>query len=154
MALRFSDLHAMTLALPHLAPGEKFLYRALGIERPWWSTVLSRLGFFFWRYFLLVATDQRLVLIRHAGLLGGYGERAVESLGWREIDQAELGWGVLSKTLRVTAHGKRWERAIEVSRFALDGNFAAAEGLVATWERRHAAAPISPRPSRRADDGR
>ncbi len=59
MALRFTDSHAMSLVSPELFPGEQVLFRARGVEKPWYARLFSRLGWFSWRYWLIVATSQR-----------------------------------------------------------------------------------------------
>lgn len=144
MAFRFTDQHAMSLVAPLLFPGEQVLYRARGVEKPWYSTVLWKLGSLFWRYWLVVATNQRLILVQHKGLLGGYGAKRNETFSWSELDQVALGWGIFNKTLRFKSAAKRFARNIIVPRFWMKGNFDAAAGASGAWEQnRHSLAPAS-----------
>lgn len=144
MAFRFTDQHAMSLVAPLLFPGEQVLFRARGVEKPWYSTVLWKLGGLFWRYWLVVATNQRLVLVQHKGLLGGYGAKRNETFAWNELDQVALGWGIFNKTLRFKSAAKRFARSIIVPRFWMKGNFAAAEGASGAWQQnRHSLPPAS-----------
>src|SRR5262245_13208154 len=110
MGFRFTDRHAMALVAPILFPGEQVLYRARGLEKPWYSTVFWKFGSLFWCYWLIVATNQRLVLVQHKGLFGGYGPKGSETLGWNELDQVSLGWGIFNKTLRFKSAVKRLAR--------------------------------------------
>jgi hypothetical protein len=134
-AFRFTDQHAMTLVAPLLFPGEQVLFRARGVEKPWYCTVLWKLGSLFWRYWLVVATNQRLVLVQHKGLLGGYGPARSETFGWGELDLVALGWGIFNKTLHVKSSAKRIARSIIVPRFWMKGNLDAAKGAAGAWER-------------------
>ena len=143
MAFRFTDQHAMALVAPLLFPGEQVLFRARGVEKPWYSVVLWKLGSLFWRYWLVVATNQRLVLVQHKGLLGGYGERCSETFTWAELDRVALGWGIFNKTLRFESSAKRFARRIIVPRFWMKGNFDAAKGAAGTWEDLRSLPPAS-----------
>ena len=134
MAFSFSEQHAMSLVGPLLYPGEQVLYRARGVEKPWYSTILFRFGALFWRYWLVVATNQRLVLIQHKGLLGGYGAKRSETFAWNELDNVALGWGIFNKTLRFQSAAKRFARSIIVPRFWMKGNFDAAQGALGAWQ--------------------
>ena len=147
MAFRFTDQHAMSLVAPLLFPGEQVLFRARGVEKPWYSTVLWKLGGLFWRYWLVVATNQRLVLVRHRGLLGGYSARRSEPFGWTELDQVALGWGVFNKTLRLTSATAGLARTIVVPRFWLRGNFDAVVGAIGVWEENRQCSVTAPRMS-------
>lgn len=142
MAFRFTDQDAMALVAPLLFPGEQVLFRARGVEKPWYSTIFWKLGSLFWRYWLVVATNQRLVLVQHKGLLGGYGATRNETFAWPELDQVALGWGIFNKTLRCRSAAKRFARTIVVPRFWMKGNFDAALGASSAWEQnRHALLP-------------
>jgi hypothetical protein len=144
MAFRFTDQHAMSLVAPLLFPGEQVLFRARGVEKPWYSTIFWKLGSLFWRYWLVVATNQRLVLVQHKGLLGGYGAKRNETFGWNELDQVALGWGIFNKTLRFKSAAKRFARSIIVPRWWMKGNFDAAQGAAGAWEQnRHSLPPAS-----------
>ncbi len=134
MAFRFNEQHATSLVAPLLQPGEQFLHRVRGVERPWWTFLMFRFGALFWRYYLVAATNQRLLLIRHKGLLGGYGAKSVESLSWGELDKVNLGWGVFNKDLQVSASGRRFKKTVSLGRFWMKQNFTHAQGITQSWQ--------------------
>jgi hypothetical protein len=134
MALRFTEQHAMNLVSPHLFPGEQVIYRATGVERPWYTRLFLRMGSLFWRYYLLVATNQRILFVQHATLLGGYKAKKVDALAWGEVERATLGWGIFQKRLAVRAPARGFAKAVHIQRFWLKGNFASARGIVGQWE--------------------
>src|SRR3954462_5531439 len=103
MALRFTEEHARSLAAHLLQPGEQILHRIRGVEKPFWTKVFFRIGAFFWRYYLVVGTNHRLLFVRHGGLLSGYSAKDIESVGLTEIQMAKLGWGIFTKNLHVSA---------------------------------------------------
>lgn len=138
MALSFSDTHAMSLVAPHLAQGERVISRARGVEKPWYSQLLSRLGSFLWRNYLVVATDQRVLFVQHAGLLGGFAAKKVDAIGWHEVDQAHLGWGVFNKNLTVRSSQRDFKKTVVLGRFWMKDNFAGAEALVGAWSQARA----------------
>lgn len=139
MAFRFTDQHAMSLVAPHLFPGEQVLYRARGVEKPWYSKLFSRIGAFMWRYWLVVATNQRIVFVQHGGLLSGYAAKRCEAFAWGELDRVDLGWGIFNKNLVVRAAAKRLARTVVVPRGWMKGNFDAAKGMVAQHQQAKAA---------------
>ncbi len=144
MAFRFTDQHAMSLVAPHLYPGEQVLFRSRGVEKPWYSRVFSRLGSLFWRYWLVVATNQRIVFVQHKGLLGGYAAKRTEAFSWAELDQVSLGWGIFNKTLSVRGRAKGFSRSVIIPRGWMKGNFDAARGATSTWEQNRASLPPAP----------
>lgn len=141
MALRFTDAHAMSLVAPHLYPGEQVLFRARGVEKPWYARMFSELGSLFWRYWLVVATNQRIVFVQHGGIFSGYKAKRTEAFAWGELDQVSLGWGILNKTLGVRASRKKLSRKVIIPRRWMRGNFDAAKGAVATWQQNRASLP-------------
>ncbi|MBS2014160.1 MAG: PH domain-containing protein [Deltaproteobacteria bacterium] len=144
MAFRFTDQHAMSLVAPHLYPGEQVLFRARGVEKPWYSRVFSRIGAFMWRYWLVVATNQRIVFVQHKGVLGGYAPKRTETFAWSDLEQVSLGWGIFNKTLVVKSKAKQLSRAVVIPRGWMKGNFDAAKGATTTWEQNRASLPPAP----------
>jgi hypothetical protein len=141
MAFRFTDQHAMSLVGPLLYPGEQVLFRARGVEKPWYSRIFSRIGALMWRYYLVVATNQRIVFVRHAGLLGGFGAKSNDAYAWGELDQVSLGWGIFNKTLSVRSAKKGFARNVIIPRMWMAGNFDAAKGTLDVWQQnKHALA--------------
>lgn len=141
MALRFTDQHAMSLVAPLLYPGEQVLFRARGVEKPWYSLIFYRLGSLFWRYWLVVATNQRLVFVQHGGIFSGYSAKRNEAFAWSEIDQLSLGWGIFNKTLRARSTTKGLSRNVIIPRGWMKGNFDAAKGTLGAWEQNKTALP-------------
>jgi len=141
MAMRFTDQHAMSLVAPLLFPGEQVLFRARGVEKPWYSWVFYRLGALLWRYYLVVATNQRIVYVQHAGIFGGYKAKRSEAFAWGELDQVKLGWGIFNKTLRVRSTQKRLSRDVIIPRGWMRGNFDAAKGTLGAWEQNRTSLP-------------
>jgi hypothetical protein len=135
MAFRFTHEHAMSLVTPLLLPGEQVLSRSRGVEKPWYSLIFYRLGSLFWRYWLVVATNQRVLFIRHKGLFGGYGMKSMEPVGWQQVEQVKLGWGIFNKNLRFRAPSARINRTIMLNRFWLPNNFGDGEQMVSQWQR-------------------
>jgi hypothetical protein len=144
MALRFTDQHAMSLVAPLLYPGEQVLFRARGVEKPWYSWIFYRLGSLFWRYWLVVATNQRIVFVQHGGIFSGYKAKRSEAFAWNELDQVSLGWGIFNKNLRTRSASKNLSRTVIIPRGWMRGNFDAAKGTLATWEQNRASLPPAP----------
>ncbi len=133
MAFGFDDKHATSLLSPQLSPGERVLFRTRGVEKPWYAKVLSRFGSMFWRNYVVAATDQRLLFVQYGGMFGRFAPKKVESIAWREVDQAKLGWGVFNKNLSVKSGARGFSKTVVLGRFWLKDNFSSAEGLVQTW---------------------
>jgi hypothetical protein len=133
MAFSFNEKHAMSLLTPQLAPNERVLFRARGVEKPWYSRIFSRFGSLFWRNYLVAATEQRLLFVQHGGLFSGFAAKRVDALGWHEIDRTQLGWGIFNKNLAVRSQARGFAKTVVLGRFWMKGNFPAAEGMVQTW---------------------
>lgn len=140
MAFRFTDSHAQSLITPLLFPGEQILHRARGIEKPWWTFLFFNLGAMFWRYYLVVATNQRVLFIQHKGLLGGYATKSVETAPWQQVNDAKLGWGIFNKNLTVRAPAVGISKTVQIGRFWLSNNFPNGEGIVQSWSQSRALA--------------
>jgi hypothetical protein len=134
MALRFTEQHALSLVTPHLYPGEQVLHRARGVEKPWFSRLFFRMGAMFWKNFLVVATNQRLLLLQHKGLLSGYGLHHIEQMSWAQVQEVKLGWGIFEKVLRVKAPVVGGTRKVTLGRFWMANNFGGAEGIARQWQ--------------------
>jgi hypothetical protein len=147
MPFRFTNEHAMSLVAPHLLPGEQVLHRSRGVEKPWYSRLFSRMGSLFWRYWLVVGTNQRVIFIRHKGLFGGYGMKEVESVQLAHVDELRLGWGIFNKNLRVRSAAARINRTVVIPRFWLKQNLPDGEGMVQTWQRTRGSLPPGAMPA-------
>jgi len=144
MAFRFTDQHAMSLVASHLYPGEQVLFRSRGVEKPWYSRLFWEMGAFLWKYWLVVATNQRIIFVQHKGLLGGYGAKHTETFAWSELDQVSLGWGIFNKTLQVKSQAKQLSRSVIIPRGWMKGNFDAAKGATTAWEQNRTSLPPAP----------
>ncbi len=144
MAFRFTDQHAMSLVAPLLYPGEQVLFRARGVEKPWYSRVFSKLGSLFWRYHLVVATNQRIVFVQHGGIFSGYSAKRHDAFAWNELEQVSLGWGIFNKTLRARSTAKGLSRDVIIPRGWMRGNFDAAKGMLGTFEQSRTSLPPAP----------
>ena len=141
MALSLNENQATSLIQSQLAPNERVLHRARGVEKPWYSYIFSRFGSFLWRNYLVAATDHRLLFVQHGGLLSGFKAQKVDSLGWHEIERTQLGWGIFNKNLTVKAKARGFSKTVVLGRFWMKNNFPAAEGIVQTWTQTRAALP-------------
>ena len=135
MPLRLTEEHANTLIQPHLNAGEEILFKGHGIERPWWTYII-RIGAFFWKYYIVVGTNQRVMLIQVSTL---WKEKAFESVDWKDLDRVEVTWGVFMKPLVLQASALKWKHKIDIPRFSpIKGNLEAALGMVAQWQKQKA----------------
>ena len=96
----FSDLHVQLLARGILNPGEQLLSQTSTFYLPWWA-----LGFINRRH-LVLATDQRLIVIEHRfGLFPvGYRVHVVHSMPWGSVREAKLK-GIFAKKLLLAGDG-------------------------------------------------
>jgi len=129
----FTDAQIQSMLAPQLAQNERIVARARGVEKPWYARIFARLGSLFWRNYLLVATDQRLFLIHHAGILGGKKVKQMDTLAWGEIERAHLGWGIFNKNFSVRAPARGYSKTICLGRFWMKQNFDGAQSIVQCW---------------------
>jgi hypothetical protein len=148
MGLGFNDKHIANLINPNLTPNERVLFKARGVEKPWYSQLFLRFGSMFWRQYLVAATDQRMLFIQYGGLLSGFASKKVDTVSYGEIDRAQLGWGVFNKNLSVRADGRRFKKTVVLGRFWMKDNFSSAKGMVQTWTESRGALPAGAAPAR------
>jgi hypothetical protein len=141
MPLTFNQAHITSLLAPQLAPNERILFKARGVEKPWYSRIFVRFGALFWRNYLVAATDSRILFVQHGGLLSGYAAKKVDALAWHEIDRTKLGWGIFNKDLSVKAGARGFNKTVVLGRFWMKDNFASAEGMVQQWTASRGALP-------------
>ena len=98
----FSDLHVQLIAKGILNPGEQLINQTSTFYMPWWA-----LGFINRRN-LVLATDQRLIVVEHHwGFFPvGYRVELVHSIPWSQVQEAKLK-GIFTKKLLVNAQGDR-----------------------------------------------
>jgi hypothetical protein len=90
----FSDLHVQLLARGILNPGEQLVGQTSTFYFPWWA-----LGFINRRH-LVLATDQRLIVVEHRfGFFPvGYRVHLVHSVPWSQVQQLKVK-GIFAKKL-------------------------------------------------------
>ena len=98
----FSDLHVQLLSRGILNPGEQLLSQTVTSYRPWWA-----LGFI-QRQHLVMATDQRLVLVDHRLQFFPVSQtlHGVESIPWNQVNELKV-TGIFQKKLKVKGAGDR-----------------------------------------------
>jgi len=141
MPFRLTPQHAAALARPHLHAGEEVLLQCHGMELPWWSW-FSRLGHFFSRYFVLVATNQRLMLIEVTRL---WREKRFEAVPWSELTHFEVRRGLLTRPLLIAWPSRPSPLRLTMPRFTpLAQGTDVARELAALWQTHRALAqPVS-----------
>ncbi len=107
----FSDLHVQLLSRGVLNPGEQLLGQTVTSYMPWWAFGLIR------RQYLVLATDQRLVLVDHRySFIRPTTQRlhAVDSLAWANVQEAKVTGLFLKKKLKVRGQGERGPIALKM----------------------------------------
>jgi hypothetical protein len=96
----FTDLHVQLLARGILNPGENLVGQTSTFYMPWWA-----MGFINRRH-LVLATDQRLIVVEHRfGFFPvGYRLHLVHSMPWGQVKQAKLK-GIFNKKIVVEGAG-------------------------------------------------
>jgi hypothetical protein len=118
-----------------LEPGEQVQQIVLGTEKPFWTKVFFRIGYFFWNNYIVATTNRRVVFVKYGGLLSGFKSKQVDAFGLADLDSAKLGWGIFNKNLTLKSAGRNFKRTVEVRRFGhRKGNFDAAQATVVTVE--------------------
>jgi hypothetical protein len=143
MAIKFTPAYVENIVSAHLEPGEKIVARAAGVHRPIWTLGIR----FFWKTYLIVATDRRLVLVEHRrGLLYDRVER-VEAIAWADIDTAKVS-GLMRKSLKLAFKSGRSSLSLRLPGLfgPMARNNEGAKSVVSTWEQRKAL-PSAHRPA-------
>jgi hypothetical protein len=94
----FSDLHVDLLSRGILNPGERLVGQTVTGYMPWWAFGFIR------RQYLVLATDQRLVLVDHRySFFNPTVQRlhGVDSLAWSGVQEAKVTGLFLKKKLKV-----------------------------------------------------
>jgi hypothetical protein len=99
----FSDLHVQLLAKGILNPGEQLVGQTVTAYHPWWAFGFIR------RQYLVLATDQRLILVDHRYSFWLPLEmrlHQVDSMAWSSVQELKMK-GIFNKKLRVKGIGER-----------------------------------------------
>ena len=118
-----------------VAPGEQVQQIVLGTEKPFWTKIFYRVGVFFWKSYVVASTSHRVVFVEYGGLLSGFKAKKIDALGYNELDNAELGWGIFNKNLTFKGQARGFKKTIEVNRFQRKGNLDAAQNVVGLVQR-------------------
>jgi hypothetical protein len=108
----FSDLHVQLLSRGILNPGEQLLGQTVTGYMPWWAFGFIR------RQYLVLATDQRLILVDHRwSLIQPTTQRlhAIDSLSWSNVQEAKVKGLFLKKKLKVRGIGERGPVALSMT---------------------------------------
>lgn len=94
-----SETFIQVLSRGLLEPGEQLVARSLGVETPWWSMGIP----FLHTTYLVLSTDQRLILVEHSRDFFGRGHKMerVHSIPWSQVREAKVKGLFLKKKLRV-----------------------------------------------------
>src|SRR4051812_26788932 len=97
----FSDLHVQLLSRGILNPGEQLVSQTVTSYRPWWALGIIQ------RQHLIMATDQRLILVDHRLQFFPTSQRlhAVESIPWSNVQEVKVTGLFLKKKLRIKGTG-------------------------------------------------
>jgi hypothetical protein len=129
MAIRYSDAYIETIARAHLQPGEQIIGRAAGIHRPWYTLGVM----LFWKNYLVIATNQRLLLAEHRrGLLYDRLE-AVHSVPWNQVANAKVS-GLLKKKLNLAFGQKKIKLNLPGFLGPMPKNVLGAKAVASTWQ--------------------
>ena len=107
----FSDLHVQLLSRGILNPGEQLLGQTVTGYMPWWAFGFIR------RQYLVLATDQRLILVDHRwSFIQPTTQRlhAIDSLQWSNVQEAKVTGLFLKKKLKVRGVGERGPIALKM----------------------------------------
>lgn len=107
----FSDLHVQLLSRGILNPGEQLLGQTVTGYMPWWAFGFIR------RQYLVLATDQRLILVDHRySFIQPTTQRlhAIDSLTWSNVQEAKVTGLFMKKKLKVRGIGERGPIALKM----------------------------------------
>ncbi|MCW5833925.1 MAG: hypothetical protein KIS78_16105, partial [Labilithrix sp.] len=99
----FSDLHVQILSRGILNPGEQLVGQTVTSYMPWWAFGFIR------RQYLVLATDQRLILVDHRySFLQPLEQRLhqVDSIAWSNVQEVKVKGLFMKKKLRVRGVGE------------------------------------------------
>lgn len=148
----FSDLHVQIMARGILNPGEQLVGQTVTSYMPWWAFGFIR------RQYLVLATDQRLILVDHRfSFLQPMVQRLhqVDSISWNNVQELKVKGLFLKKKLSVRGIGERGPISLTMpipnGFFGLlapmTNNLAGARAVAATFQQRQAPALPAPQPN-------
>lgn len=99
----FTESHVQIVSRGVLENGERLVARGVAVHAPWWTFGIK----LFHKTFLLLSTDQRLVMIEHKNdfFLRGLKTDKVHSLPWSSVSELKVKGLFLKKKLRVVGQG-------------------------------------------------
>lgn len=104
----FSDLHVQLISRGILQPGEQLVGQTVTSYMPWWAFGLVR------RQHLVLATDQRLILVEHRFNFfpADFRLHEVHSIPWTQVQELKVKGLFLKKKLRVKGIGDKGQIAL------------------------------------------
>lgn len=132
MAIKFNDTYVDSIARAHLEPGEQIVARSAGVHRPWWTLGI----WYFWKTYLVLATNRRLLLVEHRrGLLYDRLEK-VDSIAFGEITTAKVSGLLLKKKLNLAFQNGRSALSLVLPGLfgPMPKSAAGAKEVVSSWE--------------------
>lgn len=101
----FSDLHVQLISRGILQPGEQLVGQTATSYMPWWAFGLVR------RQHLVLATDQRLILVEHRFNFfpADFRLHEVHSIPWSQVQELKVKGLFMKKKLRIKGIGDHGE---------------------------------------------
>ncbi len=95
----FTDSHIQIMSRGLLEPGEQLVARGVAVHAPWWTFGIK----WFHKTFLLLSTDQRLVMVEHKNdfWMRGLKTDKVHSMPFSQVSELKVKGLFLKKKLRV-----------------------------------------------------
>lgn len=147
MSIKFNELYVDTMAKGLLEPGERLAGSTMGYYTPFFSRIFG-LARFFRRKYLMLATDQRVIVIEHRTGLFYERIQSVESIPWRAVDQAKIG-GLFAMKLSVKSSQYQKTISVKVPRMLAPMPSAGqrARAVVGLWQSAASTPQLMPVPS-------
>lgn len=144
----FSDLHVQILSRGILNPGEQLVGQTVTSYMPWWAFGFIR------RQYLVLATDQRLILVDHRySFIQPLEQRLhqVDSIAWSNVQDLKVKGLFLKKKLHVRGTGERGPVSLTMpipngffGLFApMQNNIPGAKGVEAAFQSRQGAPQLA-----------
>jgi hypothetical protein len=134
MRPKFSIANALALVSPVLHVGEQILARARGYDRPWCGRWPTPLADALTSGTLVVATNQRLLLLEHTASLSQYTLRKSIVVSWPSIERVHVDADGRDGTLLIEALAHSISRNLVLPNDWLRGNLRGATAIMALWQ--------------------
>ncbi len=97
----FTETHVQIMSKGLLEPGEQLVSRSVVVDAPWYTFGM----FLFHKTYLVLATNQRLVMVEHRRDFFGRGLRVekVHTVPWNQVSEMKVKGLFIKKKLRIVA---------------------------------------------------